>query len=140
MMSLSGKEHNAKSHCTCSTKYFYVNNFKIETVVYYFQFDIYGLFFQLRRVKMDDIKYPKFDMKDFRGIPRNRLLYAAICTILDQPKDKKGAEAAKKAAEEYWKFSALEQTMYSMKMMTTVSYYFTLQIKQLRSCIDVKHI
>lgn len=114
--------------------------FKIETVVYYFQFDIYGFFFQLRRVKMDDIKYPKFDMKDFRGIPRNRLLYAAICTILDQLKDKKGAEAAKKAAEEYEKFTALEQTMYSMQMMTTVSFFFALQMKQLRSCINVIHI
>lgn len=78
---------------------------------------------------MNDIKYPPFDMKDFRGIPRNRPLYAAICTILDHSKDKNVKEAAVKAAEEYQKLTVLEQHMLSQNMMTTVSFYFTLQMR-----------
>lgn len=71
---------------------------------------------------MDDIKYPPFSMKDFRGIPRNRPLYAAICTILDHSKDDNVKKAAVKAAEEYNRLNVLEQTMLSQKMMATVSY------------------
>ncbi|XP_063415296.1 uncharacterized protein LOC134697155 isoform X3 [Mytilus trossulus] len=74
----------------------------------------------LRRVNMNDIKYPPFDMKDFRGIPRNRPLYAAICTILDHSKDKNVKEAAVKAAEEYQKLTVLEQHMLSQNMMQTI--------------------
>ncbi|CAC5404543.1 unnamed protein product [Mytilus coruscus] len=74
----------------------------------------------LRRVKMEDIKYPKFNMNEFRTIPRFRPLYAAICMILDHPKDENVKKAAAKAAEEYHKLTVLEQTMLSQKMMATI--------------------
>ncbi|XP_071127153.1 uncharacterized protein [Mytilus edulis] len=74
----------------------------------------------LRRVKMDDIKCPPFNMNEFRTVPRFRPLYAAICTILDHPKDDKVKKAAVKAAEEYHKLTVLEQHMLSQKMMATI--------------------
>lgn len=69
---------------------------------------------------MDDIKYPKFFMNDFRSIPRNRPLYAVLCTILDLSKDENGHEAASKAAEEYQKLTLLELNMIQQKIITTV--------------------
>lgn len=67
-------------------------------------------------------------MKDFRGIPRNRPLYAAICTILDHSKDKNVQIDAAKAAEKYQKLTVLEQHMLSQKMMAAVCSYFIIKI------------
>lgn len=67
-------------------------------------------------------------MRDFRGIPRFRPLYAVICTILDNSKDKKILESATKVAEEYLKLAVLEQHMLSQNMMTTVCSYFIIKI------------
>ncbi|XP_052077543.1 uncharacterized protein LOC127715522 isoform X2 [Mytilus californianus] len=74
----------------------------------------------LRRIKMEDIKYPRFNINEFRNIPRNRLLYAVICTILDHSTNKKVQEAASKAAEDYQKFTVLEQNMLQKKLMLTI--------------------
>lgn len=67
-------------------------------------------------------------MKNFRGIPRNRPLYAAICTILDNSKDKNVQIDAAKAAQEYNRMNVLEQAMLSQNMMTTVCSYFIIKI------------
>ncbi|XP_052077540.1 uncharacterized protein LOC127715520 isoform X2 [Mytilus californianus] len=90
----------------------------------------------LRRVKMDDIKCPPFSMKDFRGIPRNRPLYAAICTILDNSKDDNVKKAAAKAAEEYHKLTVLEQHMVSQKMMATIPQGIDIEQGQYREIVS----
>ncbi|XP_076071192.1 uncharacterized protein LOC143042660 isoform X2 [Mytilus galloprovincialis] len=90
----------------------------------------------LRRVKMDDIKCPPFNMNEFRTVPRFRPLYAAICTILDHPKDDKVKKAAVKAAEEYHKLTVLEQHMLSQKMMATIPQGIDIEQGQYREIVS----
>ncbi|CAC5403601.1 unnamed protein product [Mytilus coruscus] len=90
----------------------------------------------LRRVKMDDIRYSKFNMNEFRNIPRNRPLYAAICTILDQTKDENVKKAATKAAEQYQHFCILEHNMFQQKMMSTIPQSIDLEQGQYKEMVS----